>query len=212
MFSGSGWWIGHPEPGDPALGGIMIDGERPFDAATAFVDVRGSTALTGSLGVRKMRDFLQLFFAGVLDRIVAQDGRLCDINGDGVLAVFRGDGRVDRALAAAIAVERMVADGTQFGSVSGIRVGIDDGQVCRGYVGEGLNRHQFWVGANVAAKVSRMLAPSDAIGITGRALSLLSSGARESSVWSAEEGIVIGGEELAVRTRVGERADAPSLR
>jgi|1185.fasta_scaffold128882_3 class 3 adenylate cyclase len=186
----------------------MIDHDGPFDAATAFIDIRGSTALTGSIGVRKMRDSLEEFFTEVLHRVVAEDGRICDINGDGVLAVFRGHGRVDRALAATVAVERMVADRTRFGSVSGIRIriGIDDGEVCSGHVTEGADRHVFWVGANVAAKVSRVLRDSHAIGITGRALDLLSPEARGSAVWSTEEDIVIGGEELAIRTRLGDRA------
>lgn len=171
-----------------------------FDATTAFIDIRESTALTKSLGVRQMRNLLEEFFGEVLARVVAEDGRICDINGDGVLAIFRGRGRADRALAAAVAVGRMVADRSRFGSVSGIRIGIDDGQVCPGHVGAGPDRHVFWVGANAAAKVSRMLPDTEVVGLTDRAHALLSPEARQSADWSDETHVVVGGERLAVRT------------
>jgi class 3 adenylate cyclase len=181
------------------------ESDGPFDAATAFIDIRRSTVLTASLGAWQTKELLESFFAEVLARVVDEGGYIGDINGDGVLAIFRGSGRVDRAFNAAVAVELMVADQARFGSVPGIRIGVHDGQVCPGYVGHGPARQTFWVGANVAAKVSRMLSGSQNIGMTDRAHAALSPQLRDGARWSGEEHVTVDEWKLVVRTLPGDR-------
>lgn len=184
---------------------LESESDTPFDAATAFIDIRSSTALTESLGVWQMKELLERLFTEVRAQVVAEDGQIGDINGDGVLAIFRGSARVDRAFSAVVAVEQLVADRARFGSVAGIRIGVHDGQICPGYVGHGAARQTFWVGANVAAKVSRVLSGSQSIGVTDRALSALSPQVRGSATWSGEEHVAFGGEKFVVHTLTGHR-------
>ncbi|MBO3744544.1 hypothetical protein J5X84_00595 [Streptosporangiaceae bacterium NEAU-GS5] len=181
----------------------------PVEAASAFIDVRQSTDLISLHGVRVIRDHLQIMFSKVIQAVEDNGGEVCDIHGDGALAVFYGVGRVDRALAAAATVQRMVQEhfGPSRAATSSsrimlrVRIGIDDSSICSGSVSDRNGRSlNFWVGGNIADKVSKAMEQSREVGITQDAFNLLGADARTRYSWSNPVDVLIGGRVLPIRT------------
>lgn len=72
-----------------------------MDAAVLSTDIRSFSGMVNAFGRQAMVAVIRSFFSGMI-RIVAENhGQIADFNGDGMIAVFDGDDRVDRAIRAA---------------------------------------------------------------------------------------------------------------
>jgi class 3 adenylate cyclase len=193
----------------------------PFRAVSVFVDVRDSTTLTNQLGVATMATLITDFFEGVAIQVELHDGQVCDLNGDGALTVFRGQDAPDRALRAAIGIQRIAtqisvpaiepgryATSTSNALLTGI--GIDQGDICRVVVPGGAGSRESWVGANTAAKLARLAAPPRPIIVTREAFCEMSD------IWPCGPGtqavesiVLIGGRARTIRAIAFEPDQIP---
>jgi class 3 adenylate cyclase/tetratricopeptide (TPR) repeat protein len=90
-------------------------GARTIDGTLAFVDISGFTRLTellasrGKSGAEELTEHLDATFAALLDVARGHDSELVKWGGDAVLLLFTGDHHADRAVAAAWAMQRLMA-------------------------------------------------------------------------------------------------------
>jgi len=119
------------------------------ERAILFTDVRGSTKLIERIDVVE-------FFAGLNQSLTAQgevvrtnQGEVIKFTGDGMLAVFTGMGRVHLALRCALALQAL--DSAQAEQAANIRfgIGLADGLVLSGFVGDSTRRQYDVIGKNV---------------------------------------------------------------
>ena len=194
----------------------MISTGEPqlLSVACLFADVRGSTALTNSLGIVRMSAFVGEFL-DEFDRIVhGEGGRVGNYSGDGALAVFSGDFRVDRAVAAASSLQSNLRQGNlpvsgcggpEAGSTSRrlpfqVSTGIDVGSAVERAVGYNY-RGTSWVGRcpNTSAKLTKRGDATASIAITEEALAEISSDcAIPPGLWTPAESELVGGETRTV--------------
>lgn len=157
------------EPALPAaaLGAAIARGstwlapnEGVAPATMLVADVRGFTGICRRLGAAATAAFLNRLFGAIVPCIEAEAGSIDKFIGDAVLAVFglplAGDDEADRALRAAIAVQRAVAElnrGARHaaGTHLAIAIGIDAGEVFFGRIGAATCGAPTVIGASVNA-------------------------------------------------------------
>lgn len=161
-----------------ALVGLAADAHHPLPALTAlraerrqltvaFVDLVGSTALSGRLDPEDMREVLRTYQNTVAGEIARVDGHVAKLMGDGVLAYFgwpRADeDEAERAVRAGLAIVEAVGRLTSpDGEPLAARVGIATGLVVVGdLIGEGAAREEAVVGEtpNLAARLQEAATP-----------------------------------------------------
>jgi class 3 adenylate cyclase/predicted ATPase len=129
-----------------------------------FVDLAGSTALSGQLDPEEMRDVIRSYQRAVHGEITRLSGYVAKFMGDGVLAYFgwprAHEDDAERAVRAALAVVKVVAALTTPASEPlGARVGIATGLVVVGdLVGEGSAQEEAVIGEtpNLAARLQSL--------------------------------------------------------
>ena len=125
-------------PAEPLAASGTTDAERR-QLTVMFVDLVGSTALSGRLDPEDMRALLQRYQSAVADMIEANNGYLANWLGDGVIAYFgwpnAGEDQAMRAVRAGLdavaAVGRLALSEGSAEMLAG-RVGIASGQVVVG--------------------------------------------------------------------------------
>lgn len=136
--------------------GTDLAGEE-VEVTAMFIDIRDFTGFAERAGATAVVATINRLFERVVPIIHAHGGHVDKFVGDGLLAVFGAPRRVadhaDRALAAAIEIDRAVAD--EFDGELAIGVGLNSGRVIAGNVG-GAGRLDFSVigdAVNVAARI-----------------------------------------------------------
>jgi adenylate cyclase len=110
------------------------------DATVMFIDICGFTAITEQVAANTVVTLLNGLFDKIVKEIIAQGGHVDKFMGDAVMAVFRGDFHLDRAIDAALAVKEQLknideiktGDKTYKPEVS---VGINSGEMVSGNIG-----------------------------------------------------------------------------
>jgi len=96
-----------------------------------FADIRGSTALIAGLSPEETLARLEPAVRAMIETVNRYDGTVCQIMGDGILALFGApvahEDHAVRACYAALAMQRRVAELGEMGA--GIRVGLNSGEV-----------------------------------------------------------------------------------
>src|SRR4051812_26075679 len=129
-----------------------------------FVDLVGSTALSGRLDPEEMREVLRAYQNTVTGEIARVDGHVAKLMGDGVLAYFgwprAHEDDAERAVRAGLAIAAAVARlADPAGGPLAARVGIATGLVVVGdLVGEGAAQEEAVVGEtpNLAARLQEV--------------------------------------------------------
>ena len=122
-----------------------------IEATMMFVDVCGFTAITENVPANTVVNLINSIFDKIVKEIVAQGGLVDKFMGDAVMAVFRGEYHLDRAIDAALAARAHIAamDAVHAGEKSykpQIAVGINSGEVVSGNIGsESLKRLDYTV-------------------------------------------------------------------
>ncbi|MCB0527990.1 MAG: response regulator [Saprospiraceae bacterium] len=132
------------------------------DATIAFVDICGFTSISEREPPDLVVRLLNKYFDIIVEAIIAEGGYVDKFMGDAVLAVFRDQDHLPRALRAALAVntriqaiEDTLSDGQPF--LPRVSIGINAGDVISGNVGAAaLRRFDFTVIGDVVNTAQRL--------------------------------------------------------
>ncbi len=110
------------------------------DATVIFLDVCGFTAITEKVPANTVVTLLNSLFDTIVAEIIQQNGHVDKFMGDAVMAVFRGDFHLDRAIDAALAIRHKLLDVAEmkFEDIiykPEISIGINCGEMVSGNIG-----------------------------------------------------------------------------
>ncbi|MCR5862030.1 response regulator [Flavobacterium sp. J372] len=122
-----------------------------LEASVIFIDVCGFTALTEQIQANEVVQLLNSLFDKIVNEIITQGGHVDKFMGDAVMAVFRGEYHLDRAIDAALAIRQALADTEEIKTGDktykpAISIGINSGEMLSGNIGsESLKRLDYTV-------------------------------------------------------------------
>lgn len=132
-----------------------------IEATIAFLDICSFTSISEKEQPDKVVKLLNSYFDIMVKEIIAQGGYIDKFIGDAVMAVFRGNYHLDRAIEAALAVRRQidqtapVPEGISF--VPKVSIGINSGEVISGNIGSvSLRRLDYTVIGDVVNTAQRL--------------------------------------------------------
>ncbi|MDB5088832.1 MAG: Adenylate cyclase, class 3, partial [Mucilaginibacter sp.] len=111
-----------------------------IDATVVFIDVCGFTAITEQVPANTVVNLLNGLFDNIVKEILAQGGHVDKFMGDAVMAVFRGDYHLDKAIDVALVVREQLKnmEEIKLGEVSykpAVSIGINSGEMVSGNIG-----------------------------------------------------------------------------
>ncbi|MDN3582681.1 adenylate/guanylate cyclase domain-containing protein [Mucilaginibacter flavus] len=111
-----------------------------IDATVLFIDVCGFTKISEHVPANTVVNLLNKLFDVMVKEIIAQNGHVDKFMGDAVMAIFRGEYHLDRAIDAALAVrEKMHAtESISYGEKTfkpEVSIGINSGEMISGNIG-----------------------------------------------------------------------------
>src|SRR6266487_6234292 len=133
-----------------------------IEATVAFIDICSFTSITENEPADTVVKLLNKYFDIMVKEIIAQNGYIDKFIGDAVMAVFRGDFHLDRAIDACLAVrsaiEKLPAlkdDGISF--FPKVSIGINSGEMISGNIGSGnLKRLDYTVVGDAVNTAQRL--------------------------------------------------------
>ncbi|GAA4915788.1 adenylate/guanylate cyclase domain-containing protein [Mucilaginibacter defluvii] len=132
------------------------------DATVMFIDICGFTALTEQVPPNTVINLLNGLFDKIVKEIIAQGGHVDKFMGDAVMAVFRGNYHLDRAIDAAITVRDQIRSAEEIDAGErkykpGVSVGINSGEVVSGNIGSAsLKRLDYTVIGDIVNVAQRL--------------------------------------------------------
>ncbi len=109
------------------------------EATVAFIDICGFTGISESAGADVVVRLLNKYFDVMVKEIIRQGGYVDKFIGDAIMAVFRGDYHLDRAVDACLGVRaeigKLPPDDAVPGFVPRVSVGINSGEMISGNIG-----------------------------------------------------------------------------
>ena len=135
-----------------------------LNATVLFVDVCGFTAITEQVPANTVVSLLNGLFDKIVKEVIAQDGDVDKFMGDAVMAVFRGDYHLDRAIDSALAIREQIgkADEIHAGDLvfkPEVSIGINSGEMVSGNIGSAsLKRLDYTVIGDVVNSAQRLQA------------------------------------------------------
>jgi adenylate cyclase len=139
---------------------LMVN--ETIEASVVFMDICGFTAISERESANFIVKLINKYFDMMVKEIIAQGGYIDKFLGDAVMAVFRGDYHLDRAIEASLAVLKAIEaqkeetsdQGTFFPKVS---IGINSGELISGNIGSAaLKRLDFTVIGDVVNTAQRV--------------------------------------------------------
>jgi class 3 adenylate cyclase len=120
------------------------------EATVVFIDICRFTTITGNENPDFVVALLNRYFDVMVKEILAQNGYIDKFIGDAIMAVFRGDFHLDRAIDACLAVRKQIeglSNVNENASFSPkVSIGINSGEMISGNIGsESLRRFDFTV-------------------------------------------------------------------
>lgn len=113
-----------------------IQANETVEASVIFIDICGFTTISESANPDTVVHLLNSYFEVMVKEILEQDGYVDKFIGDAVMAVFRGEFHLDRAIEAALAVRAGIQSLPQTGSFTpNITAGINSGEMISGNIG-----------------------------------------------------------------------------
>jgi adenylate cyclase len=132
------------------------------EATVVFIDICGFTALSEVLPPSGIVALLNTYFDQMVKEIIAQGGYVDKFMGDAVMAVFRGDYHLDRAVDTALAVRTVVQanhdtlpDGSSYQPQ--VSIGINTGEMVSGNIGSASLKRLDYTVIGDAVNVSQRL-------------------------------------------------------
>ncbi len=142
-----------------------------IEATVAFIDICGFTAISEKEAPDTVVKILNDYFDIIVKEIILQGGYIDKFIGDAIMAVFRGDYHLDRALDACLAVRNKIASLPELSAtvtyVPKVAIGINSGEMISGNIGsESLKRLDYTVigdTVNTAQRLQSVAAPGQII-------------------------------------------------
>ena len=110
------------------------------EATVMFVDICGFTSLSETQPAATVVSLLNTYFDQIVKEVIAHGGYIDKFMGDAVMAVFRGEYHLDRAIDAALLVRTQLQDarnplpdGTEYRPA--VSIGINTGEMVSGNIG-----------------------------------------------------------------------------
>lgn len=130
-------------------------------ATVVFIDICGFTAITESSPADTVVKMLNRYFDVMVKEIIAQKGHVDKFIGDAIMAVFRGDYQLDRAIDACLAVREQIQKLANESEVAGfapqVSIGINTGELISGNIGSAnLRRLDYTVVGDVVNTAARL--------------------------------------------------------
>ena len=107
-----------------------------IEASVAFIDICSFTSISENEAPDIVVKLLNKYFDVMVKEIIAQDGHIDKFIGDAILAVFRGDYHLDRAIDACLAIRNKIdALPTENNFSPKVSIGINSGEMISGNIG-----------------------------------------------------------------------------
>lgn len=137
------------------------------EATVVFIDICSFTSLTENAPADKVVHLLNRYFDVMVKDIIAQGGHVDKFIGDAVMAVFRGDYHLDRAVEASLAVREQIkslaAEQNEIGFLPAVSIGIQCGEMISGNIGSAnLKRLDYTVIGDVVNTAQRLQSAAQA--------------------------------------------------
>jgi len=141
-----------------------------LEATVAFIDICGFTKISESEKPDNVVKLLNSYFDVIVKEVLAQNGFIDKFIGDGVMAVFRDDHHLDRAIDACLAARERIrelpaSENTTFAPE--VSIGINSGEMVSGNIGSAdLKRLDFTVigdAVNTAQRLQSVAVPGQVI-------------------------------------------------
>jgi class 3 adenylate cyclase len=129
------------------------------DATVVFIDICGFTTITENQPPDQVVKLLNIYFDVMVKEIIAQQGHVDKFIGDAIMAVFRGQYHLDRAIEACLAVRKQFEEISQQKdeNSSKISIGLNSGEVISGNIGSAnLRRLDYTVIGDVVNTAQRL--------------------------------------------------------
>ncbi len=138
-----------------------------IEATIVFIDVCGFTAITETSEPDKVVKLLNQYFDVMVKEIIAHTGYVDKFIGDAILAVFRGEFHLDRALDASLAVreqiEKLPNETENIFFNPKVSIGIHSGEMISGNIGSAsLRRLDYTVIGDVVNTAQRLQGVAEA--------------------------------------------------
>lgn len=133
-----------------------------LEATVLFIDVCGFTAITEQIPANEVVALLNGIFDKIVKEIIAQGGHVDKFMGDAVMAVFRGEYHLDRAIDVALAVKEQISnvevalEGEKTYKPQ-ISIGINSGEMVSGNIGSASLRRLDYTVIGDAVNVAQRL-------------------------------------------------------
>ena len=132
-----------------------------IEASVAFIDICGFTSITETEQPNVVVNMLNNYFDIIVKEIIAQNGYVDKFIGDAVLAVFRNEFHLDRAVDACLAVrtqiEKILPDPNGLGFRPKVSIGIHSGEMICGNIGSAsLRRLDYTVIGDIVNTAERL--------------------------------------------------------
>jgi class 3 adenylate cyclase/DNA-binding response OmpR family regulator len=140
-----------------------------LEATVMFIDVCGFTAITEQIPANEVVELLNGIFDKIVKEIIAQGGHVDKFMGDAVMAVFRGEYHLDRAIDVALAVKEQI---------SNVEVALEGGKTYKPQISIGINSGEM-VSGNIGSASLRRLdytVIGDAVNVAQRLQSVAKAG------------------------------------
>jgi class 3 adenylate cyclase len=143
--------------GSRAFENSLMENES-IDASVAFIDICGFTSISENEKADAVVKILNNYFDIIVKEIIAQGGYIDKFIGDAVMAVFRGDYHLDRAIDASLAVRSKIDTlPTLSGYTPQVSIGINCGEMVSGNIGSAtLRRLDYTVIGDVVNTAQRL--------------------------------------------------------
>ena len=138
-----------------------ITANENIEATVMFIDVCGFTAISEQAKPDVVVHMLNSYFDAMVKEIIEQEGYVDKFIGDAVMAVFRGEYHLDRAIDAALSIRQIISQlpemegGTHYRPK--VSIGIKSGEMVSGNIGSvSLKRLDYTVigdTVNIAARL-----------------------------------------------------------
>jgi class 3 adenylate cyclase/AmiR/NasT family two-component response regulator len=138
-----------------------LTSNETVDATIAFIDICSFTTISENEPPDTVVKLLNSYFDVMVKEIIAQKGYVDKFIGDAIMAVFRGDYHLDRAIEACLAVRTQIDNlpkqGTTLHFFPKVSIGINSGEMISGNIGSGkLRRLDYTVIGDVVNVAQRL--------------------------------------------------------
>ncbi|WP_411893723.1 adenylate/guanylate cyclase domain-containing protein [Winogradskyella sp. A2] len=142
-----------------------------IEGTVMFIDICDFTSISETTAADKVVKMINAYFDEIVKEIIDQKGYIDKFIGDAIMAVFRGEYHLDRAIDVALAVRDKLNDLTEIGEDVGfipkVSIGIKSGEMVSGNIGSvSLKRLDYTVigdNVNTAARLEDTAKPNQII-------------------------------------------------